>query len=162
MQAAWIWSLFGEDPACPVAWPKKKKEREREEKNGNNQYECSYCHFVNCFGFVFEGLFSSLLLLFSSLVIWCLSFVMCLDCFFFFVCVSIVDFWFVVPMRFWFSSLYMYKIVLSCWSVDFKCISNILHLYFPLLMNFFWHHTFVWMISYLYSMFAFTGEHPHS
>ena len=34
---------------------------------------CSYCHFVNYFGFVFVGLFSSLPLLFPSLVIWWLT-----------------------------------------------------------------------------------------
>ena len=36
---------------------------------------------------------------------------MFLDCFFSFVCVSIVDFWFVVPMRFCYSSLYISMIV---------------------------------------------------
>ena len=96
-----------------------------------------------------------------SLVIWCLSLVLCLDCFFFFVCVSIIDFWFAVPMRFWYSSLYMYKIVLSCWSLNFQCISNILHLYSPH-DCWFWYHICVWMISYLYYMFAFTGELSHS
>ena len=34
---------------------------------------CSYCRFVNYFGFVFVGLFSSLPLLFPSLVIWWLT-----------------------------------------------------------------------------------------
>ena len=46
---------------------------------------------------------------------------LCLDSFFFFVCVSITDFWFVVTMRFLYSSLYMYMIVLSCRSLNFKC-----------------------------------------
>ena len=32
---------------------------------------------------------------------------------------------------FWYSSLYMYKIVISCWSLNCHCISNILHLYSP-------------------------------
>ena len=47
---------------------------------------------------------------------------------FLFVCISIVDFQFVVPMMFWNSCLHINKIVLSCWSFNFKCISNILHL----------------------------------
>ena len=91
-----------------------------------------YCHFANSFEFVFVGLFFSLPLLFSSLMIWWLILVLCLDSFFFFVCVPIVDFYFAVTMRFWYSSLYIHKIVLSCWSFNFKCISNILHLYSPL------------------------------
>ena len=40
-------------------------------------------------------------------------------------------------MRFWHSSLYMYKIVLHCWSLNFKFISNILHLYTPCFAVFF-------------------------
>ena len=51
-----------------------------------------YVLIVFLFGFVFVGLFPSLPLLFSSLVISWLSLVLCLDCFFFFVCVSIIDF----------------------------------------------------------------------
>ena len=52
-------------------------------------------------------------------------------------------------MRFWYSSLCMYKIALSCWSLNFKCISNILHLYYP--HDFwFWYHICMWMISCLY------------
>ena len=43
------------------------------------------------------GLFFSFLLLFSSLVIWWLSLMLCLDSFVFLVC---VDFWFAVTMRF--------------------------------------------------------------
>ena len=40
----------------------------------------------------------------------------CVWLLFHFLCVSILDFWFVVPMRFWFSLLYMYKInLLICW-----------------------------------------------
>ena len=95
-------------------------------------YACSYCHFVNCFGIVFVVLASSLPLLFSPLVIWWLYLVLCLDSFFFFVCVSIVDFWLVVTMKFQYSSLHVSKTILSCWSLNFKYISNILHLY-PLL-----------------------------
>ena len=55
---------------------------------------CSYYHFVNCFGFVFVAPFCSLPLLFSSTVM------LCLDSFFFCVCVPAVDFWFAVTMRF--------------------------------------------------------------
>ena len=79
------------------------------------------------FFFFFVALFSSLPLLFSSVVVWWLALVLCLEFFFFFVCVPIVDFPFAVPMRFWNSSLYINKIVLSCWYFNFKYISNILH-----------------------------------
>ena len=54
-------------------------------------------------------------------------------CFFFFMCVSIVDFWFAVLMWFFYNILDMNKIVLSCWCLNFTCISNILHWYSPLL-----------------------------
>ena len=67
-----------------------------------------------------------------SPVIWYLSLVMCLDCFFFFVCVSAVDFWIVAPIRFWYSSLYMYQIVFSYWCL--RHISNILYPYSLLLV----------------------------
>ena len=33
---------------------------------------------------------------------------LCLDSFFFFVCISVIDFWFAVTMRFWYSNLYVY------------------------------------------------------
>ena len=59
---------------------------------------CPYFHSVNCPGFVFVGLFSFFLLLFSVVVSY-LSSVLCLDSLFFFVCVSIIDFWFVVTTR---------------------------------------------------------------
>ena len=54
-----------------------------------------------------------------------------LDCFFFFLCISIIDSWLVVTMKFLYSSLYTYLIVLSCCSLNFKCILNTLHLYSP-------------------------------
>ena len=63
------------------------------------QYICSCCHF-NCFGFVFVGPFASLPLLFSSLVIWWLSIVSYLNCFFYLVFLYIVDFWFAITLRF--------------------------------------------------------------
>ena len=101
---------------------------------GNYWYVCSYCHFVYCFGFIFVALFSSFFVLFSSLVLWSLSLVLCLDCFFLFWCASVVDFWFVVTMKFWYRSQYIYtRLFLSCWSLNCKCISSILHLYAPLL-----------------------------
>ena len=37
------------------------------------------------------------------------------------------------PMTFWYSSLQMYTVVLCCWSLNFKFISSIWHLYAPLL-----------------------------
>ena len=92
-------------------------------------YTCSECHFVNFFRFVFVGLFSSLLL-FSSLVVWWLTLVLC----FYYLCVSIADFWFAVMIRMWYRSLYIYKIVLSWWPFNCKCIFRILHLY-PLLVE---------------------------
>ena len=93
-------------------------------------YMCSCC-FVNHFGFVFVGIFFSL---FScSLGVWWLSLMLCLDCFFLFVCLSIIDFWFAVTMQFQCRSLCIYKIALSCWSLTCKCFSRILHLYPPLL-----------------------------
>ena len=99
----------------------------------NYWYVCSYCLSTNCFGYMFVGLFSSLPLLFSPFVVWWLTLVLCLDSFLFFVCVSIVDFHFAITMRIWYSSLYISKIILICWSFNFKCISSILHLCSPLL-----------------------------
>ena len=52
----------------------------------------------------------------------------------FLVRVSIVDFWFAVILKFWYKSLYVYEIVLSCCSLNCKFISSVLHLYPPLLM----------------------------
>ena len=52
----------------------------------------------------------------------------------FLVCVSIVDFWFAVILKFWYKSLYVYEIVLSCCSLNCKFISGVPHLYPPLLM----------------------------
>ena len=79
-----------------------------------------------------------LFLLLSSLVIWCLSLVLCLDSFLFFVCVSIIDFWFVATKRFIYRNLSIYLsiylIVLSCWSINFKHIVTLHHLYSPPLM----------------------------
>ena len=66
--------------------------------------------------------------------------------------VSIIDFWFVVTMMFWYRNthrhihihththiythtyIYTHKFVLSCLSLNCKCISSIPHLYPPLLM----------------------------
>ena len=49
-------------------------------------------------------------------------------------CVAITDFQFVVTVRFCYGSPYINKIILSCWSFNFKYISSILHLCSPLLM----------------------------
>ena len=43
-------------------------------------------------------------------------------------------FWFAVILKFWYKSLYVYEIVLSCCSLNCKFISSVLHLYPPLLM----------------------------
>lgn len=49
---------------------------------------------------------------------------------FLFVCVSITDFWFMITIKFLYSSfMYMYMMVLSCWSLNFKCTLIALHLY---------------------------------
>ena len=58
-------------------------------------------------------------------MVWWTSLVLCLDCFFFFVCISIIVCWFAFPLRFWYSSLYIYKAVLSCWPYNFKFNSHI-------------------------------------
>ena len=93
------------------------------------------CMFLLPFSWLFWICFcwSSSFLLFS-IVVWWLSLVLCFGCFFFCVCVSIVVFWFAGRRRFRYSSLYMYKVVLCCWSLSFKCNSHFLHLYSPLLM----------------------------
>ena len=54
----------------------------------NYQYACSYWDFLNCFGFIFLGCFSSLSLLFPSLMIWWLILVLYFG-YFFFVCVCV-------------------------------------------------------------------------
>ena len=69
--------------------------------------------------------------LFSCLVIWWLSLVVYLDCFYLFMCVYIVGFWYTVPPKFWYSSLYTHKFFWGCWTLNFKLISNGLHLYSP-------------------------------
>ena len=52
----------------------------------------------------------------------------------FLVCVSVVDFWFAIILKFWYKSLYVHEIVFSCCSLNCKFISSVLHLYPPLLM----------------------------
>ena len=111
------------------------------------------CHFVNCFGFVFVGLFSSfppllsydLMMIFN--VVFGLLFLFCVYIYYWF-------FLFMVTMRFWYRSLY--DTLLSCRSlINFKYIFKILHSYsFPLMITGF-DIVFVWMISYLYCMWAF-------
>ena len=103
----------------------------------------------------------SFFFLFCSLVTWWLSVVLCLDSSFFFVYVSIIDFQFGITMRFWYRSLYISKIVLSFWSLNFKCISSILHLRSPH-SCWFWYHTCAWIIPYLYYMIVLTSELSHS
>ena len=95
--------------------------------------------FCKLFWIYFCRVFSCFPLLFSSLVIWWLSLASYLDPFYFFLYLSIAVFWFVVLMRFWdgyiyilyniYNNLVYTQIILSCWSLNFKCISNILHFY---------------------------------
>ena len=88
---------------------------------------CSYCHFVNCFKFVFLVLFSPSFVLFSCDLMTAYS--VCLDSFYSFVCISITDFCFVVTMRFLYSSVsidvYMYTHIFPCGSVCKESISNV-------------------------------------
>ena len=58
--------------------------------------------------------FPSRLLLFSPLVVWWLSLVLYLRWFFLCVCVSFADFWFAFILKFWYKSLYIHEIALSC------------------------------------------------
>ena len=81
---------------------------------------------------------------------------------FFSFCVYIsYRFLFAVTLRFWYISLFVHIIALSC-SSQFQ-----LHFKHPALVlssqdYWFWYHICVWIISYLYCIFAFTGEifHP--
>ena len=108
-------------------------------------YICSYFYFVNCFGF-FKSFF--LPFLFCGLMLWFddVFLELSLDCFFFSVCVYsvcafIVDFWFLVTVRFGYTHTQTHKICLSFWSFNFKCLSNIYS-----------HNLFAWelvLISYL-------------
>ena len=97
--------------------------------------------------------FPSLPLLFSSLVIWWLSLCCVWIALSFFVCFFCR--FLVCSYHVLIDSLNIYKIILSCWSLNFKCISNILHLYSP--HNCWFWYICVWMISYLYCIFAFTS-----
>ena len=71
---------------------------------------------------------------FPSLVICWLFLVLCLDCFFFFYGVSIIVFWFAVPIRFGYYHLCVYRIVWGGGSFILEFIFNVLHLSSPLLM----------------------------
>ena len=67
----------------------------------NYQYVCCYWDFLNFFGFIFLGSFSSLSLLFSSLMIWWLILVLHLGYIFcVFVCATTENFQYVVTIRF--------------------------------------------------------------
>ena len=84
--------------------------------------------------FFFPSSFCCLLLWVADhLMLW-LSYVLCLACFFIFICVTIIVTWFVVPLIVGYTHLYMCRIVSACWSLNFKCIFNILHLTSPFLM----------------------------
>ena len=109
-----------------------------------------YCVVLLCF---FGCSFLPLLV--SSLVIWWLSLVLCLDSFvcFFFICVCIINFWLVFTMRFTYGNLYV--IILSCWFIKFKCIFKNPANYCSLLCLLFWHHIlclFVFCVLLLLSM----------
>ena len=103
----------------------------------------------------FVSLSSSLPLLFTSLMIWWLIFVLWLDSFFFFVYVSLTGFQCVLTLRFCYRGQYTNKIVLNFCSFNFKCIPNIFHLCCP--QNcWFWYPICVQMIFYLCCVFTFT------
>ena len=97
----------------------------------------------------------------SSPVVWWLSLVLYLDYFFLVVCLSVVDCWFAVTMKFRYRSLCIYKIVLSCWSLNCKCLSTILLLYTPLLMISGFVSIFVCGWFPIFSIYACTGEPCH-
>lgn len=65
---------------------------------------------------------------------------LCLSSFLFIFCVFIIGFWFVVSMRFIYNNLCIYQIVLSWWSLKFKCILKALHIYSPHHVLCFWCH----------------------
>ena len=100
-------------------------------------------------------IFSSFPLLSSSLMIWRLLLVLCLDSPFYFICRSIVNFWFTVTLSFLFSHLYISIIVLNCWSLIFKWTYGILNFYSPLLTIAL---LISYHISYIYCIFSFTKE----
>ena len=54
-----------------------------------------------------------------------------MNSFLFCVCVSVIDFWLMVTMRFIYSNLCTCVIILSWWSLKFKCISTALCFYSP-------------------------------
>ena len=51
------------------------------------------------------------------------------------------------------------QVKLNCWSLKFQCISNILHLY-SYHNRWLWYHICMWMISYLYFVFALPVSFP--
>ena len=83
---------------------------------------CTYCHFVHLRVVFVAFLFlSSSFALFPSdlKIIFSVKFG-----FLSFLCVSVVDFGFVVNMRFIYSNLYMYVTILNCWSQISMCFNN--------------------------------------
>ena len=86
-----------------------------------------------------------LVLLSSSFVLFYCDFVTIFT-FSFFLYVCLINSWFSVSMRFWYSSCCIYKIVLSCWPLNWKYIFNTVHLYFP-------HNCWVWYHIYIISYF---------
>ena len=118
-------------------------------------YVCSYCHFVNCFGFVFVGLFSSFPPLLSCDLMMIFNVVFGL---LFLFCVYIYYWCFCLCLPWGFDIEVYMDTLLSCWSLNFKYIFKILHLYsFPLMILVLISYLCV-VISYLCCMFAFTGE----
>ena len=57
-----------------------------------------------------------------------------------------------VPIRFWDKHLYVYKIVFGCWSLNFKCIFNVLHLSFHIMLASFWYHICQWFPTFVLSL----------
>lgn len=75
-------------------------------------------------------------------------------------CVSIVGFWFAVIMRFLIitACIHTKRFFLSCCFLNFKRISNVLHLYSPLLTVAGFDTYLCVEESYLYCILAFTDE----
>ena len=107
-------------------------------------------------GFFFFGC-HSFLLLFSFLVIWWLSLVLIFGflsvcvC----VCVCIIRFWCMITMRFLYSRLYIFLIILSCWSL--KVGTHFTTLCYPPTFNVFDILMFCISFCFVYPLITYCG-----
>ena len=125
------------------------------------------CHFVNCFAFVFVGIFSSLVLFSSNLmtvfsIVFGLLFPICVCnyCRFFVCgCHEVLIYGVCVCLCISYTFTPTHKIVLSCWSLNCKYISRIPHSYSLLMIACFgilfmcgWFPTFTICLLFLVSL----------